>query len=161
MSYIKEIRKEKKLTQQQVADIIGMSLRSYKSYENDTNKEGSLKYRYIVDMLVRINPIDETHGVLSIDDITEKCSKIFTEYDIEYGILFGSYAKNIAREDSDVDLLISAGVNGMKFFELVEKLRCTLHKRIDLLDVSQLRNNLELTDEILKDGIRIYGKHQE
>jgi hypothetical protein len=39
MSEIKELRLEKKLTQQQVADLIGISLRSYKSYENDTDKE--------------------------------------------------------------------------------------------------------------------------
>lgn len=38
MSAIKEVRKEKKLTQQQAAEILGISLRSYKSYENDTDK---------------------------------------------------------------------------------------------------------------------------
>ena len=33
MCAIKELRKEKKLTQQQAAEILGISLRSYKSYE--------------------------------------------------------------------------------------------------------------------------------
>ena len=34
------MRTEKKMTQQQVADLVGISLRSYKSYENDEkNKE--------------------------------------------------------------------------------------------------------------------------
>ena len=32
---LKELRIEKKMTQQEVADLIGISLRSYKSYEND------------------------------------------------------------------------------------------------------------------------------
>ena len=38
MSDLKELRMEKKMTQQQVADLVGVSLRSYKSYENDAEK---------------------------------------------------------------------------------------------------------------------------
>ena len=37
MGELKELRIEKKMTQQQVADLVGISLRSYKSYENDGN----------------------------------------------------------------------------------------------------------------------------
>ena len=33
MNELKKLRNEKKLTQQQVADLVGVSLRSYKSYE--------------------------------------------------------------------------------------------------------------------------------
>ncbi len=39
---------------------------------------------------------------------------------------------------------------------MVEILRNALHKKVDVLSVEQLRNNMELTDQILKDGIRIY-----
>ena len=44
MGELKELRNEKKLTQQQVADLVGVSLRSYISYENDESKERTLKY---------------------------------------------------------------------------------------------------------------------
>ena len=47
MGELKKMRTEKKMTQQQVADLVGISLRSYKSYENDEKKQGSLKYKYI------------------------------------------------------------------------------------------------------------------
>ena len=60
-------------------------------------------------------------------------------------------------ETSDVDLLISSDVKGLNFYGMVEKLRTALHKKVDVLSLEQLKNNLELTDEILKDGIRIYG----
>ena len=40
---------------------------------------------------------------------------------------------------------------------MVEKLRNSLHKKVDVLNLEQLKDNLELTDEIMKDGIRIYG----
>ncbi len=157
MGAIKEVRIEKKLTQQQVADMVGISLRSYKSYENDQNKEGTLKYNYILDKLQRINPIDEEHGILELDYITEKCKNVLDEYPVHYCILFGSYAKGKAGESSDVDLLISSDVKGLKFYGMVEKLRIALHKKVDVLNVEQLKDNLELTNEILKDGIRIYG----
>ena len=60
-------------------------------------------------------------------------------------------------ETSDVDLLISSDVKGLKFYGMVEKLRTALHKKVDVLSLEQLKDNLELTSEILKDGIRIYG----
>ena len=157
MGAIKEIRIEKKLTQQQVADIIGISLRSYKSYENDREKEGTLKYNYILDKLQSINPIDEEHGILEQDDIIVKCRRVLDDYPVHYCILFGSYAKGKAIETSDVDLLISSDVKGLKFCGMVEKLRNTLHKKVDVLNVEQLKDNFELTNEVLKDGIRIYG----
>ena len=157
MGKLKDLRTEKKLTQQQVADLVGISLRSYKSYENDEEKEGTLKYNYILEKLTGINPIDEEHGLLEIKDIEQKCAKVFDRYDVEYCYLFGSYAKAKAKPTSDVDLLISANVKGLKFYGLVEEIRTTLHKRVDVLDINQLKNNFELTQEILKDGIKIYG----
>lgn len=39
MIRLKELRIEKKMTQQQVADLVGISIRSYKSYENDEEKK--------------------------------------------------------------------------------------------------------------------------
>ena len=156
MSTIKKLRIEKKLTQAQVADILGISLRSYKSYENDKEKEGTLKYNYIFDKLSTINTIDEDHGILEINYIKEKSEEVFKEYPIHYCVLFGSYAKGKASDTSDIDLLISSDVKGLKFFGMVEKLRTILHKKIDALSIEQLKDNIELTDEILKDGIRIY-----
>ena len=110
MGELKELRTEKKLTQQQVADLIGISLRSYKSYENDEKKSDTLKYRYIVEKLAEVNPIDEEHGILEVEDIRQKCEKVFEKYEIEFCYLFGSYAKSKAKPSSDVDLLISSNV---------------------------------------------------
>ena len=157
MTELKRIRIAKRITQQEAAATIGISLRSYISYENDEKKEGSVKYRFLLQEMEKINPIDEEHGVLSKNDIITICNSVFSEYDVEYCYLFGSYAKDKASESSDVDLMISAKVTGLKFYELVEKLREGLHKRVDLLDFKQLINNEELLNEVLKDGVRIYG----
>jgi len=157
MSAIKELRIEKGLTQKQAADLVGISIRSYKSYENESSKEGTLKYNYIFGKLQKTNVIDEENGVLDIYTITEKCKRVFEEYSVQYCILFGSYAKGKANGTSDVDMLIASDVKGLRFFGMVEKLRISLKKKVDVLNLEQLQNNKELLNEILKDGIRIYG----
>lgn len=157
MSELRELRKSKHLTQQEVAFRIGVSLRSYISYENDETKEGSPKYRFLLQELEKINPIDEEHGVLEQDDLIKICTEILSEYDVDYCYLFGSYAKGKASGSSDVDLLISAKVTGLKYYELVERLREALHKKVDVLDTKQLLKNEELLNEVLKEGVRIYG----
>ncbi len=157
MEDLKELRIEKKMTQKQVSELVGISLRSYKTYENDANKSGTLKYNYIVEKLKKINPVDENHGVLDVEDIKRKCARVFEKYEIDFCYLFGSYAKHRALPTSDVDLLISANIKGLKFYGLVEEIRNVLHKKVDVLDINQLKDNLELTQEILKEGIKIYG----
>ena len=42
MSDLKSLRIEKKMTQQQVADLVGISLRSYKTYENESGKADTM-----------------------------------------------------------------------------------------------------------------------
>ena len=154
---LKELRIEKKMTQQEVADLVGISLRSYKSYENDEEKRDTIKYNYIVEQLSKINYIDEETGILELEDIVRKCTEVFERYEVSFCYLFGSYAKGKATQTSDVDLLISANVKGLKFYGLVEEIRTALHKKVDVLDMNQLKNNIELTEEIFKDGIKIYG----
>ena len=154
---LKEERTHKELTQKQAAELLGVSLRSYVSYENNPALEDTLKYKYFVHELARYNVIDETHGLLSQKQIIEACEKIFKDYKVDYCYLFGSYAKWTAKETSDVDLLISTETKGIKFFEIAERLREALQKKVDLLDTRQLLNNQPLLDEVLKYGIRIYG----
>ena len=157
MTELKSCRLEKKLTQKEAAALLGISLRSYITYENDESKKTTPKYRFIMHEIERINPLDEENGVLSVKDIKSVCEKVLTEYPVDFCYLFGSYAKGKAVGKSDVDLLISTEITGLKFFEITERLRETLHKKVDLLDIKQLVGNESLLREILKEGIKIYG----
>lgn len=157
MKNIKEVRKEKGITQAYAAELTNIPLRTFKLYENDESRYGTIKYNYILGELERYGYIDEEHGVLSIDDIREKCKEVFDKYDVEYAILFGSYAKDTAVDNSDVDLLISTKTSGIAYYGMVEELRTELKKKVDLLDTRQLENNAELLNEILKFGVRVYG----
>lgn len=154
---LKEIRINKKLTQSEAANLLSVSVRSYKDYENKIEKTNTFKYKYLCEKLSSYNVIDEEHGVLTLEDIKEIINKVFSKYDINFCYLFGSYAKNTAGPQSDIDLLIDSNITGLDFYGLVEELRMTLSKKIDLLKINQLENNQQLLKEILKDGIKIYG----
>lgn len=154
---LKELRKSKNLTQAACAEYLDIPLRTYQNYENDKAKTNSMKYAYMMQKLGEYGFIDETHGVLSIEQIKNICYTVFQNLDIEYCYLFGSYAKGKATETSDVDLLISTSISGIKFYGLVESLREGLKKQVDVLNREQLSNNPQLINEILKDGIKLYG----
>ena len=157
---LKEIRLSKNITQNMAASIAGISLRSYKSYENDPSKVDTIKYKYLIDVLNKYGFVDESHGILAIAKIQEIVANTLSRFKVEYCYLFGSYAKGKAKEDSDVDLLVATDITGMDFFGLAETLRENLHKKVDLLNLDQLGNNRELLNDILKDGIRIYRNNK-
>ena len=154
---LKELRKSKKLTQAECAKYLGMPLRTYQCYETDKVKTDSVKYIYMKEKLAKYGFTDEANGVLTVDQIRQTCSKAFEGFDVSFCYLFGSYAKNTATEESDVDLLISASVSGLRFYDLAELLRESLHKKVDLLTTEQLHGNDALLHDILKEGIKIYG----
>lgn len=154
---LKELRLEKNLTQEEVAKLLGISRRTYIKYETGQIPIDSLKYKVIYETINKYGYIDETHGILSIDSISKICKDILNKYNIDYCFLFGSYAKGYAKETSDIDLLIGMELDMDTYFEIAEELRNNLHKNIDLIHETQLTNNMTLTKEILREGIKIYG----
>ena len=46
---LKELRKQKNLTQRKCADYLGIPLRTYKNYENDESKRECVKYQYMME----------------------------------------------------------------------------------------------------------------
>ena len=154
---LKQLRIEKKLSQVAAASLGGVSRRSYQIYEKQDGPKDAIRYQHILGVLSKVEYIDEEHGVLSAQQIRDIVQKVSAQHPVSFVILFGSYAKNQARDDSDVDLLVSTEEKGLHFYGLVEDYRVALHKEVDVLGLEQLNNNPALVAEILKDGIRIYG----
>ena len=59
--------------------------------------------------------------------------------------------------DSDIDLMIVSGIEGIEYYQLLNELETKLKKKIDLLRLETAIQNVKLMNEILKDGIKIYG----
>lgn len=118
-----------KLNTKTDADIIG-------KLDNAGNKQGYLKD------LVRANLRGDT-GVLSLDSIKLLILPVAKRNALDSISLFGSYARNEARPESDVDLLIDGGnYNGLfGFMEIKEQFEEALKKKVDLISRTALEEN--------------------
>ena len=157
---LREIRIGYNLSQADAAHILGVPVRTYRRYESDEQYGSSIKRDAFVNILNSTCQITEDRGLLSVEIIKDKLTKLFDEEykdQIEFCYLFGSYAKGCARENSDVDLYVSSSLTGLKFVGLMEKIRQILHKKVDVIRSSELNNNITLINEIMKGGIKIYG----
>ena len=156
-----ETRNYYKLSQIEASKIAGIPVRTFRRYESDENYGSEIKREAFIFKIVDKCEITEEKGILSVELIKKELTDLFdNEYKgkINFCYLFGSYAKGMAKENSDVDLYISSSLTGLKFVGLIETIRQRLNKKIDLIRESELENNLDLINEILSNGIKIYGK---
>lgn len=96
--------------------------------------------------------------IYTVEQIQMILEPIFSDYNIKKAILFGSYAKGFAKEQSDIDILLDSGLKGLAFFGLLEDIVTSLEKNVDLFDVSQIIPNSQIDEEIKKSGLIIYGE---
>jgi predicted nucleotidyltransferase len=73
--------------------------------------------------------------MVSLDSINKLCQKISKTFDTEKIILFGSYAKGTATEESDIDLLVVADIDlpHAKRYGAVRKLADDIPAAFDLI----------------------------
>ena len=157
MNILKEKRKELGLTQIQAAQICGVSRRTYQTYEESDviNKA----YQEIIDKLNEIGILDGTNYIVNIKTIKSVCEKLFKEEypEVKAAYLFGSYARGEATSKSDIDILIVCEPMGMKLYGISVRLEEELHKKVDIVTHRQLNDNFKFMEQVLKDGIKIYG----
>lgn len=155
---IKDLRLSKGLTQTQAANMVGLSLRTYQNYEGGFSTRDVFKINNIIRLLNEYEPYSKDKGIYTIEKIKQITKPIFDNYGISYAYLFGSYAKNKAKEKSDIDILISSELKGLKFIQLQSDLINIINKEVDLIRINDLKNNEKFLNEILKTGINIYKK---
>ena len=150
---LKDIRKQLGLTQPEAALILKIPFRTYCRYEDENKYRGTFKYNQMVALLNEYS----SKVILSLDLIKGAVSDVCKKYSVSVIYLFGSYAKNKARSDSDIDLLIVSQIEGIEYYQLLNELENKLNKKIDLLRLETAIQNVKLMNEILIDGIKIYG----
>lgn len=95
--------------------------------------------------------------VYTVVDIKEKLMPVFDKYKIKKAVLFGAYAKGIAKDNSDIDIMVDSNLRGLAFYGLLEDVVNAVGKSVDLLDKSQIINASKIQQEIENTGIVIYG----
>jgi predicted nucleotidyltransferase/DNA-binding XRE family transcriptional regulator len=157
MNELRQRRKELGLTQIEAAKACGVSRRTYQTYEENTILNDT--YKELIKKIDELGVFDGCNYVLNLKYIKHICKQLFKEKypEIRSAYLFGSYARGEANGKSDVDILVVCPPMGMKFYGIVAELEESLHKTIDLHTHRQLVNNEKFLEEILNEGIKIYG----
>lgn len=97
-----------------------------------------------------------------IEKIKNKINDILKTQDIVYAGIFGSYAKGLETEKSDIDILIEQSPNSIKsYFKLARienSLKQALGKEVDLITMGGINKNIK--EEVLNSTITIFDERQ-
>ena len=156
MNQLRAKRKELGLTQIQAAKACGVSRRTYQTYEETDNHNSTCKELYR--KLDEMGLLDGSNYICTIRQIKWACNEALSNYpEIKCVYLFGSYARGEATGKSDIDLLVVCPPMGMKLFSAIGRIEDTLRKKVDLHTHRQMIKDEKFAEQILKDGIKIYG----
>ena len=103
----------------------------------------------------RITAMDKSEAIIKVKEYSLLLKKHFP---LEKVYLFGSYAKNTNREDSDIDVAIVVSTIEGDYFSihpLLWKLRRQIDDRIEPILIERDNDNGDFLSEILKYGIEI------
>lgn len=150
---LKKLRKQMGLTQPEAAVILNIPFRTYCRYEDEKQRENTFKYDQ---MIVLLNKYAE-EMVLKLETIKAAISDVLSKHNVSACYLFGSYAKGKAAGASDIDLMIVSDIEGIELYQIIDELENKLKKKVDLIRLETAIQNVKLMNEILKDGIKIYG----
>ncbi len=94
------------------------------------------------------------------NEIKAKLNPIFRSHPIEKAVLFGSYAKGISGEQSDIDIMIDSKgkIRGIDFFGVLEDIVAALDIPVDLIEASQIVEGSRVQHEINETGIILYER---
>ena len=101
-----------------------------------------------------------TKKIYTINEIKQILKKILENMPVYSVVLFGSYAKNLATANSDLDLVIDTReeLMGFKLYSLITKIEEEFNKNIDAFEKSEIIENSKIDEEIKKTGVVVYEK---
>ncbi|MDL2294817.1 nucleotidyltransferase domain-containing protein [Ruminococcaceae bacterium OttesenSCG-928-D13] len=98
--------------------------------------------------------------VYRIDEIRARLHPIFDSAPVHRAILFGSYAKGRATEQSDVDIVIDSKgeLLDYNFYGVLEDVTESLGKRVDMFEISEVQVGSPIHEEILTQGVILFDR---
>lgn len=99
-------------------------------------------------------------NIYQIHEIQNRLRPVFDAAPVYRAILFGSYAKGQATGNSDVDIVIDSRgeLRGIHFYGVLEDAVVALDKKVDLIELSEVRPGSPILDEISKEGVVLYDR---
>ncbi len=98
--------------------------------------------------------------IYTIEEIKEVLTNILKNIPVYKVILFGSYAKNVANQHSDLDLVIDSreSLMGFKLYSVITKLEEAFQKQVDAFEKTEIIENSKIDKEIKQTGVVVYEK---
>lgn len=98
--------------------------------------------------------------IYTIEEIKTILKQILQNMPVYSVVLFGSYAKNSANKNSDLDFVIDTKetLMGFKLYSLITKIEETFNKQVDAFEKSEIIKNSKIDKEIQKTGVIVYEK---
>ena len=97
-------------------------------------------------------------GIYTLPQLKAALTPVFDAYAIRKAILFGSYSKGTATENSDVDLLVDSGLRGLRFVGFLDDVQKAVGKDVDLFDITHIDAGSRIDREIQQTGVTVYEK---
>ena len=96
----------------------------------------------------------------TIDEIKNKVTPIFEEKDVIKAILFGSYAKGEASEESDIDIAayVNEEMSILDFCEIADDVITGLGKEVDFLYANDIIPGGKIDIALQNEGVLLYAK---
>ena len=95
--------------------------------------------------------------IYTLEEIKNKSIPIIKSFGIKRLCLFGSYAKGMATEDSDLDFIMDKGrLKGLQYISLVNALEKEFECHVNL--ISYGGSNKEFIENIKKEEVLIYER---
>ena len=98
--------------------------------------------------------------IYTIDEIKNILRTLLKNTSVDSVILFGSYAKNLANPNSDLDFVIDTkeSLIGFKLYSLITKIEEAFQKQVDAFEKAEIIENSKIDKEIKKTGVLVYEK---
>jgi len=113
--------------------------------------------KVIVKRLYVIEGIIMSEKVYSIEEITQIILPLIKKYRASKVILFGSYARNEADKDSDIDVLVIGGdaFDPTDVFCIADELNRLSQKKVDVYEEREINHTSAFYNTIISEGVEI------
>ncbi len=98
--------------------------------------------------------------IYTISEIKQILKEILKSMPVYKVVLFGSYAKNKATPDSDLDFIIDTNeeLMGFRLYSLITMIEEKFNKSVDAFEKSEIIENSKIDKEIKETGVIVYEK---
>ncbi|MCL2055326.1 MAG: nucleotidyltransferase domain-containing protein [Oscillospiraceae bacterium] len=98
--------------------------------------------------------------MIDLQNIRTQLEPLFIKHGIVRAIVFGSYAKGSATENSDIDMVIDSNgfLRGLNFFTAQYEIAQALPIKSDIFERREIKKGSKMENEILTTGVVIYER---